>query len=164
MQPKQPMNKAQQRILVLSLLLIILIAALTLLFSGEKQPRAPVPTDPPEATFSTIQDALTNLPTPTPNPTTPPTATPAAPGTPVPAATQAIVSLKKGSKGVDVVKLQVRLIELGYLQAGQNDGDYGSGTEAAVKEFQRVNGIKEDGIAGSQTQTLLYSQDAKPKK
>ena len=34
---------------------------------------------------------------------------------------------------------------------------------AAVTEFQQVNGIKADGVASAQPQTLLFSQDAKPK-
>jgi len=70
------------------------------------------------------------------------------------------VSLKKGSKGEDVVRLQLKLIELGYLSPGSNDGDFGSATETAVKAFQASNGLKEDGIAGKDTQTRMYSPEA----
>ena len=59
-----------------------------------------------------------------------------------------------------MVALQAKLIELGYLKAGANDGDFGSGTEAAVREFQKNNGLKEDGVAGQETQTRLYSPEA----
>ena len=59
-----------------------------------------------------------------------------------------------------MVRLQQKLIELGYLSAGSNDGDFGSGTEAAVKAFQENNGLKADGIAGKETQTQLYSPEA----
>lgn len=68
-------------------------------------------------------------------------------------------SLKVGSKGDDVKKLQKRLIELGYL-TGTADGTYGTATEAAVKEFQKQCGLTADGIAGKGTQNKLYSSDA----
>lgn len=163
MQRKEPMNNAQRRILVLSLFIIVLLAILFLLFFGNREPAAPRPTATPEATFATVQDALLTLPTPTPEPTPEPTATPEPTPTPSPSPIpppENPVSLKKGSKGVDVVNLQARLIELGYLAPGANDGDYGSGTEAAVLAFQQKNGLKADGIAGKETLARLFSQEA----
>ena len=68
--------------------------------------------------------------------------------------------LKEGASGLDVRKLQGRLAELGYY-AGGVDGIYGSTTTSAVKAFQRANGLSGDGQAGSQTQTKLYSANAK---
>lgn len=67
--------------------------------------------------------------------------------------------LTKGSKGADVVKLQERLIELGYL-TGTADGDFGSKTRDAVKEFQRCADLTVDGKAGKQTQQALFSENA----
>jgi hypothetical protein len=162
MQQKQPMNQAQQRMLVVSLLLIVLAAVVFLLLTGKDKPSPAAPTASPEATFSTVEEALINLPTPTPTPSPTPSGTPVQLNTPEPppVPTQTPATLKKGSKGVEVVRMQVRLIELGYLPAGQNDGDYGSATEAAVRDFQRVNSLQEDGIAGQQTQTRLYSDEA----
>ena len=163
MQQRQPMNSAQRRILVLSLAIIILLAALYFLFFGPTDPAAARPTATPAATFATVIDALETLPTPTPAPTPVPTPTPEPTPTPTPSPIplpETIVSLKKGSKGTDVVNLQARLIELGYLPAGSNDGDYGSGTEAAVQAFQQANGLKDDGIAGQETQTRLFSTEA----
>ena len=52
--------------------------------------------------------------------------------------------LKKGSKGKEVKQLQEAL-EIGA------DGIFGSGTEAAVKKFQKDNGLIADGIVGSKT-------------
>ena len=52
--------------------------------------------------------------------------------------------LKKGSKGKEVKQLQEAL-EIGA------DGIFGSGTEAAVKKFQKDNGLVADGIVGSKT-------------
>ena len=63
--------------------------------------------------------------------------------------------LKYGSRGADVLRLQQALVQLGY-NAGTADGKFGAYTENAVRAFQRTNGLKVDGIAGSATQTLLY--------
>ena len=70
--------------------------------------------------------------------------------------------LRVGSMGADVSDLQARLSELGYY-TGSIDGRYAAGTQAAVMEFQRLNGLTPDGIAGRQTQDLLYSGSAKAK-
>lgn len=59
--------------------------------------------------------------------------------------------LQKGSSGAAVKKLQQQLIQLGHLSAGQDDGKFGVKTEAALKKFQRSEGLKVDGIAGTQT-------------
>lgn len=80
----------------------------------------------------------------------------AATATPTPAAT----SLKVGSSGSEVRRLQTRLKELGYYK-GSVDGDFGEGTETAVKAFQQQNGLTVDGKAGSYTQSKLYSSSAK---
>lgn len=58
--------------------------------------------------------------------------------------------------------LQKRLIELGYLEADSSvDGDYGSRTKKAVMLFQNNHGMSVDGIAGAETQKLLFSDEAK---
>ncbi len=67
-------------------------------------------------------------------------------------------SLRLGSHGERVEALQERLAELGYYN-GPIDGDFGTGTEAAFKLFQRAMGLTEDGIAGSDAD-LLFSEDA----
>ncbi len=72
-----------------------------------------------------------------------------------------MVLLKKGSKGEEVRLLQTRLQELGYFTS-EIDGDYGPATKEAVKEFQKRNSLSVDGIAGKQTQTRLYSEEAIP--
>jgi len=69
-------------------------------------------------------------------------------------------SLKKGSQGDAVKKLQKRLKELGYYKS-YVDGDFGDETVAAVKAFQKMNGLYQDGVAGSQTMTKLNSSTAK---
>lgn len=98
--------------------------------------------------------------TPTPEPTAAPTPSPIPAPTDVPTATPVTyTTLRKGTTGPSVMKMQEALIELGYL-TGAADGDFGSGTQNAVVQFQAVNGLSADGIAGSKTLTLLYSGDA----
>ena len=59
--------------------------------------------------------------------------------------------LKLNMTGEDVLRLQERLILLGYLDARHLDSTYGTQTRGAVAEFQRAYGLKPDGIAGSNT-------------
>lgn len=70
-------------------------------------------------------------------------------------------TLKNGSKGSDVKKLQQALIDAGYSvgKAGA-DGIYGSATASAVKAYQKANGLSVDGIAGNQTLGKLYGSSA----
>ncbi len=69
-------------------------------------------------------------------------------------------SLKLGSEGSEVRKMQQRLKELGYLK-GSADGDFGEATEAAVRAFQKAHGLTVDGKAGTATLNKLYSSSAK---
>lgn len=55
-----------------------------------------------------------------------------------------------GSTGNEVKQIQTRLKSWGYY-SGAIDGVYGSKTQAAVKSFQRANGLTADGIAGPKT-------------
>ena len=68
-------------------------------------------------------------------------------------------TLKKGSKGEAVRKLQEMLIRLGYL-TGKADGNFGAKTYEALIAFQRANKLTPDGVAGSKTMKKLESSDA----
>ena len=57
---------------------------------------------------------------------------------------------KYGSRGSEVTQIQTKLKRWGYYN-GSIDGIYGSETLAAVKYFQRKNGLTVDGIAGPAT-------------
>ena len=59
-------------------------------------------------------------------------------------------SYKQGSSGETVKQIQTRLKNWGYYSYAV-DGIYGSRTTAAVKKFQKNNGLEEDGIAGPAT-------------
>ena len=68
----------------------------------------------------------------------------------VPAAAPAASTgvLRVGSKGHDVKRMQVAL----RITA---DGDFGPGTEAALKKWQAANGLTPDGVAGPKTLAKL---------
>ena len=55
-----------------------------------------------------------------------------------------------GSSGEEVKQIQKRLKDWGYYK-GNVDGIYGSKTQQAVKDFQKANGLKVDGVAGDKT-------------
>lgn len=66
-------------------------------------------------------------------------------------------TLRNGSKGDEVKKLQQSLIDAGYnVGSSGADGIYGNNTAAAVKAYQKANGLSVDGIAGNQTLGKLY--------
>ena len=85
----------------------------------------------------------------TPPPTSRPTATPQG-------------SLKLGSTGQEVKDLQQRLKALGFY-TGSVDGDFGVGTENAVKAFQKQYGLTVDGKVGTQTMAKLTAARATAK-
>ena len=67
-------------------------------------------------------------------------------------------TLKYGSKGDEVKKLQQGLINAGYdLGSSGADGVYGGRTQAAVRQYQQANGLSVDGVAGQQTLGKLYT-------
>jgi hypothetical protein len=62
-------------------------------------------------------------------------------------------------RGFDVRAVQQALGRAKLLQ-GPADGIYGPATAAAVRSFQRQNRLKEDGIVGRNTWSLLFSDQA----
>ncbi|MGI6485376.1 MAG: peptidoglycan-binding protein [Thermoanaerobacterales bacterium] len=62
--------------------------------------------------------------------------------------------LRRGMRGEDVRLLQSKLESLGYM-VGPVDGIFGPKTERAVRQFQRDNNIKIDGVVGPQTYDML---------
>ena len=70
------------------------------------------------------------------------------------AATRTSPTLSRlGSRGEEVRRVQTKLKSLG-LYTGSVDGIYGTGTQKAVRQFQKNCGLTVDGIAGPKT--LLY--------
>lgn len=68
-------------------------------------------------------------------------------------------NLKTGCKGDDVKALQEALISMGYdLSRYGADGDFGKETAAAVKAFQKDNGLEVDGIFGEKSYAAYLSK------
>ena len=64
------------------------------------------------------------------------------------------VNLARGMRGLDIIKLQYALNEIGYSL--QPTGLYDEPTFNEVMSFQRDFGLKADGIVGTRTKGLLY--------
>ena len=60
----------------------------------------------------------------------------------------------KGSAKASTREIQQALKNAGFYQ-GAVDGKMGAQTREAIKEFQRVHGLKDDGVAGKQTWAKL---------
>ena len=127
-----------------SLFVILLTAGIVTLILQNRPGQAPADAEPtayitespsPSPTPSP-RPRITQVPTPTPDPTVYPT-------------------LRRGDKGEAVIRIQKALIALGYLQ-GRADGDFGAKTEQALKDYQAVQGLAEDGVAGPRTMIHLF--------
>lgn len=66
-------------------------------------------------------------------------------------------TVRSGSRGPDVEYLQERLNAAGH-NAGNADGIFGPKTLAAVKSFQRAEGLSADGIVGPMTWAAIEAQ------
>ena len=123
-------------------------------------PPQDLPTDEPGAEPT---EAPEETPEATPEPsdvdeTPEPTDTPEPEDTPEPTAQYA--TLKKHDKSEAVTTLQYRLMELGYLDIDEPTNYFGTSTETALILFQRQHDLKQDGVAGNDTQTILFSETA----
>lgn len=68
---------------------------------------------------------------------------------------------KAGKSKAHTKEIQVCLKNAGFYN-GKIDGIKGKGTKRAIKEFQRANGLKADGIAGPKTWDLLSKYASGP--
>lgn len=68
-------------------------------------------------------------------------------------------NLNPGDRGDAVLKLQQRLVELGYA-SGTPNGQYGNATIGAVQLYQTANGLDVDGLASAWLQATLFSSAA----
>lgn len=71
----------------------------------------------------------------------------------------ALYTLRKGSYGDEVLKLQKNLNSLGYKDDERKplveDGDFGAKTEQALKKFQKSAGIKIDGVYNKEDYNIM---------
>lgn len=65
--------------------------------------------------------------------------------------------MAQGSKGQPVQILQENLVFLG-INPGPIDGVFGPKTEAAVKRFQKLQGLEVDGIVGPKTREAIVAR------
>jgi N-acetylmuramoyl-L-alanine amidase len=65
-----------------------------------------------------------------------------------------VALVRRGATGDTVRTIQQKLKDWGYYN-GNVDGIFGSGTESAVRYFQRSNGLQVDGIVGDATAAAL---------
>lgn len=65
-------------------------------------------------------------------------------------------TIRRGSKGQDVMELQQDLLLMGYpLPKFGADGDFGKETEIALKQFQLACGLNPDGVCGPLTWSAI---------
>ncbi|MDO4488613.1 MAG: peptidoglycan-binding protein [Eubacteriales bacterium] len=67
--------------------------------------------------------------------------------------------VKNGDSGDDILHIQQRLYQLGYITESSVTGYFGDATESGVKLMQKRNNISIDGTVGLQSINLLYSED-----
>ena len=100
--------------------------------------------------------SLSVRPTPTPAPKA--TAKPPRTATPKPGVYQEFSkTLKYGSTGKDVQKVQQRLKDLGFFTYPKITDGYYKATQAAVVEFQKKNGLKATGNVDADTWEALFN-------
>ncbi len=104
--------------------------------------------------IETIYPMETTMPSTTPTPSATPMPT-------IPAFERSLYLQAVRMKGDDVLIMQQRLLDLGYLEVGEPDGVFGPMTDEAVRHFQENNDLDVDGIVGPVTWEVLFSGDAK---
>ncbi len=98
---------------------------------------------------------VTPIPTPTPTPTPEPTPTP----TPTRHPLNGDALLSGDTEGI-VLDIQIRLMELDYLDFEQPDDEYSDGTADAIRAFQVRNGMHANGICDKETFEALFDENA----
>ena len=72
-------------------------------------------------------------------------------------------TLQLGDSGEDVLALKERMYELGYFSTRKFAAEFNETTRERLRELQRKNGLKADGIATPEVQILLFSDECLPK-
>ena len=70
-------------------------------------------------------------------------------------AATSVVGLREGDSGPTVQAVQQKLIGFGYYVAGGADGHFGPGTTAALRVFQKQNGLNPTGVVTENTAKYL---------
>jgi len=81
---------------------------------------------------------------------------------PVPSAAPEPQLLLPGCNDPRIAEVQLRLMELGYMEKDEPTAHYGYGTEYALQLFQRKHTLQVDGLLGEKTLAALFSDEAQP--
>ncbi len=100
--------------------------------------------------------AYCTSPTPTPDGSTQPDESTQPEDSSKPTQSMSFLPLQIGSSGSEVIRIQMRLRDLGYFNF-RPTGNYQKMTDSAVRAFQKNNGLAEDGDIGSQTYEKLFA-------
>ncbi|MDO4568073.1 MAG: SH3 domain-containing protein [Clostridia bacterium] len=76
-------------------------------------------------------------------------------------ATAETPQLRYGMEGEDVRAMQLELFRRGFLSRSDCTGTFNDATLKALKEFQKLCGISQDGIAGTITQDMLANSNVR---
>ena len=114
----------------------------------------PIPVDVTDAPDTAQPDTPPPAPTPSPTPEPSPTPTPSR----HPLNGDALLT---GDDEPIVIDIEIRLMELDYLEFEQPDGEYSDGTADAIRAFQVRNGLHANGICDRTTFEALFSDSAK---
>lgn len=138
------------RLIIFSVALVLVTAGIVtwMILDRRAADLAAMATPEPTAEAATAAPTSTPRPSPSPVPTESPVPT-------------VYPTVRKGDRGDLVMIIQQRLINLGYL-TGRADGDFGSRTQQALKDYQAVQGLDEDGIAGPKTMIHLFDGGSIP--
>ncbi len=141
--------------------LLSILAGLVILLSA-CAPVAPTGADSVSPSQTSPAPQRSSTPTPTSAPTATPTRLPdtltPSPLPPSPTPTLAVYALQSPPvQGEGVLRIQQRLLELGYGEVGVPGGVFDEQTEAAVRHFQWYNRLDVSGIVDATTRELLFS-------
>lgn len=111
-----------------------------------------------ESALSVASETSVTMAPSTLAPTPIPTPTPAPTPTPEPHPSNRVIRM--GIHAPFVEELQMRLMELYYMEDDEPTDYFGPVTESAVKLFQRQHGLDIDGMVGMETYEALFSAEA----
>ncbi len=75
--------------------------------------------------------------------------------------TAQVKTLSLGDEDPKVAEIQLRLMDLGYLDGDEPTEKFGEQTQNALQRFQRTHYMAQTGVADELTQSILFSGDAK---
>jgi len=75
--------------------------------------------------------------------------------------TEAPKYYRNGDKDEEIINIQQRLMDLGYMDPDEPTAYFGNVTERSVKRFQKIHELEDDGVIGPESYEILMSENAK---